>query len=169
MPNIILRQKVTKKPEKKPPSIEDSYKAEVRLKLLKTRLQAVAALMEPVSLQDLIGNNGNPPKTVEEALANQVFKNEFAATLGHRLGDKVRVTDQANDAWKSMLMTLKIAERKYGEDHPWTQVVFEAVCNVAKKRAYYSIKSEDTQVEIAKMPLDMMMPQWRRRSTNLAR
>lgn len=165
MPNIILRAKKEKTIEKKPPSIEDSYKAEVRLKLLKTRLKAIAALMEPNELKDLLGNNGNISD--DDALANQVFKNEFSATLGHRLGDKVRVSEGSNEAWKNLLMMLKISERKYGLNHPWTQIVFETVCNIAKKRAYYSIRGEDTQVEIAKMPLDLLMPQWRRRRTDL--
>lgn len=165
MPSIILRtkKKDIDKPEKRPPSIEDSYKAEVRLKLLKTRLKAIASLEEPVRLADLL-NGGNS----DDALANQVFKNEFTASLGHRLGDKVKVTDRANEAWKNLLMMLKIAERKYGPEHPWTQLVFEVVCNTAKKRAYYSIRSEDTQVEIAKMPLELLMPQWRKRTTSLA-
>ena len=164
MPNIILKTKKDKVQEKKPPSIEDSYKAEVRLKLLKTRLKAIAALMEPNTLKD-VNNGGNISD--DDALANQVFKNEFSATLGHRLGDKVKVSEGSNEAWKNLLMTLKISERKYGLDHPWTQIVFETVCNIAKKRAYYSIRSEDTQVEIAKMPLDLLMPQWRRRRTDL--
>jgi len=165
MPNIILRAKKEKTTEKKPPSIEDSYKAEVRLKLLKTRLKAVAALVEPTTLKSL-ENNGNIAD--DDALANQIFKNEFSSTLGHRLGDKVKIGERANEAWKNLLLMLKIAERKYGLDHPWTQVVFETVCNVAKKRAYYSIRGEDTQVEIAKMPLDLLMPRWRRRGTDLA-
>jgi hypothetical protein len=165
MPNIILRTKKEKAPERKPPSLEDSYKAEVRLKLLKTRLKAIASLIEPNMLKDLTENNGNVVD--DDALANQIFKNEFAATLGHRLGDKVKISEESNEAWKNLLLMLKIAERKYGLDHPWTQVVFETICNVAKKRAYHSIRGEDTQVEIAKMPLDLLMPQWRRRRTDL--
>lgn len=164
VPTIIAgSKKKSDKPEKPAPTLEDAYKAEVRLKLLRSRLKAIAALEEPVKLVDAV--NGNK---VEDALANQLFKNEFAVTLGHRLGDKVRVSDRANEAWKNLLMMLKIAERKYGPEHPWTQLVFEVVCNVAKKRAYYSIKSEDTQVEIAQMPLDMLLPSWRRRVTSLA-
>jgi hypothetical protein len=164
MPNIVLRTKKGTTPEKKPATIEDSYRAEVRLKLLKTRLKAIAALIEPNSLKDLMGENSTID---DDSLANQLFKNEFTATLGHRLGDKVKVSEDANEGWKNLLLMLKIAERKYGLNHPWTQIVFETLCNVAKKRAYYSMRGEDTQVEIAKMPLDMMMPQWRRRSTDL--
>ena len=166
MPRIILRTRKSKAPsKKKPATIEDSYKAEVRLKLLKTRLSAVAALIEPTTLKNLVENKGK--LLDEDALANQVFKNEFSVTLGHRLGDKVKVSDSANEAWKNLLLLLKIAERKYGLNHPWTQTVFETVCNIAKKRAYHSIRGEDTDVEIARMPLDTMLPQWRSRRSSL--
>ena len=154
--------------------MEDAYKSEVRLKLLMSRLASLMALQEPVSLAELaetMKKDGGEKKDVEinEAMASQLFKSEFGATIGHRLGDKVKVTEKSNEAWRRLLLKLKIAERKYSFSHPWTQAVFEACCNVAKKRAYYSIRDEDTKVEVATLPLEMFLgQQWKRKSSSLS-
>jgi len=160
---VIFRKKMNA-PLVNKPAVEDAYKAEVRLKLLKTRIDSLMALSEPVKLFD----NGNSKLTREEALASQVFKSEFGATIGHRLGERVKINDSANEAWRKLLLRLKICERKYGFDHPWTQLVFEVVCNVAKKRAYYSVRDEDTKVEIASLPPEAFIPAWRREGASLS-
>lgn len=169
MPLIFRRKKKRTEPTVTHPSLEEAYKAEVRLKLLMSRLASLMALEEPVSLKDVLDKDGQNKKKVDEALASQLFKSEFGSTIGHRLGDKVKVTDSANEAWRRLLLRLKIAERKYGFNHPWTQLVFEVCCNIAKKRAYYSIREEDTKVEVATLPLEMFLgQQWKRRTSSLS-
>jgi len=187
---IILRRKrkkaqptQTQETVKKPWSFGESIKADVRLKLLNKRLGIVAQMFEPVDLKDLVealdSKNKKKGKTVNldelvdrhQSLAAQLYQIDFIAGLGQRMGDKeTRISESAQKAWQRMLMMLKIAERKYGTDHPWTQILYEVAINMLKVRLYYSIKSKDTEVEIVEPPPEFFFggQWWKHRKSSLA-
>jgi hypothetical protein len=84
------------------------------------------------------------------------------------MGDGKSIIGETQErAWERLLLKLKIAERKYGVDHPWTQLLFEVCCNVLKGRLYRSVRSEDTKVEVVEPPPEFFMNRWWSRKDSL--
>jgi hypothetical protein len=131
-------------------TLEDAVKADVALRLLGQRIKELEAFVMPIDVQG---------KSSEESLTSQLVKMEAIASLFHgEIGELYGVSPINQRAWKRVLAKLKIAERKYGYDHPWTQLLFEIAYSIAVDFVYRSIARRHTDVEIVRMPPEYLSP-----------
>jgi hypothetical protein len=84
---------------------------------------------------------------------------EAIASMFHgEIGERFGIDERNQRAWKRILMKLKVAERKYGHEHPWTQVLFETAYSIAIDFIYRSVRTKHTDVEIVRMPMEYLSP-----------
>lgn len=148
---FVKRRKVKAKTdngtEKRPKTAADAIRAGVRLDLFKTRLRIINNFHEIIDLIKAKAEEG------DESLASQLWKLDFIGGLGYRGGEKEKLIGQRQQvAFEALMLRLKVAERKWGSRHPWTQVCFEATANAVKGRLYSGVKEKDTETDVALPP-----------------
>ena len=141
-----------KKEEEKGHSFTDALKAEVRLRLLERRMEAWKKLTVKLNRD-------------EPSYAHMIEKTALWSSLAHgEMGDRFKITKNAQVAWKNLVLGLLSAEETYGKDHPLTQTLLRLVYLVALDFTHRSVSSKHTDVEIVTPPLDFFGLRYRRDS-----
>ena len=159
-----MEEKEVVKRVEKAPSSRAPAKADIGHRLLKRRfdeLQSIKFMME----------GGKDKKDVESIASALARKESIASLMQGEIGDRYKVTEGNERAWRELLTAYQIAEEKYPKSR-YTKVVASILHHIAIDFVNRSVTSKHTNVEIALPPPPEYYTQgygspWKRRNTSL--